>query len=304
MAQNAQIAGPPALDAYISQGALARLIADAKREDLGPEGIDVTTESLRLSDQPARGLIRSRQAGVLGGLVMLGPITAAYDRSITVISRAGDGQSLDPGTVVAELTGPLVAIMAMERVALNFMTHLCGIATLTARYVDAVRGTKAKILDTRKTLPGLRAVEKYAVACGGGHNHRMGLYDAVLIKDNHIAHLRPDELANAMKLAVQRSRSAASKPKFVEVEVDTLDQLERVIGCGADVLLLDNMSPDELTQAVSIRDRMAAHIELEASGGVTLDSVREVAQTGIDRIAIGALTHSAPALDLSLDILP
>jgi nicotinate-nucleotide pyrophosphorylase (carboxylating) len=190
----------------------------------------------------------------------------------------------------------------MERVALNFCTHLSGIATLTSAFVDAVRGTKAGIYDTRKTIPGLRGLAKYAVACGGGRNHRIGLYDAVLVKDNHIAHVPTAQLAAAMSAGIAKARAMQPRPVFVEIEVDNLAQLEEVLRCDVDIILLDNMTPSQMQQAVSLRNRIAPRIELEASGGITLANVRAAAETGVDRIAIGALTHSAVALDLGLDI--
>jgi nicotinate-nucleotide pyrophosphorylase (carboxylating) len=214
-----------------------------------------------------------------------------------------DGSSLDVGTVVAELTGPVRSLLAIERVALNFLTHLCGIATLTARYVAAVAGTDATICDTRKTLPGLRALGKYAVACGGGVNHRLGLHDAMLIKDNHLAHLPADQWQAVLSDAIERARADRPGLAFVEIEVDRIDQLRPALACNPDFVLLDNMSVPQLRQAVSIRDAEAPGVQLEASGGVTLETVRPIAEAGVDRISVGALTHSAPALDLAVDAL-
>ncbi len=195
-------------------------------------------------------------------------------------------------------------ILAFERTALNFLQHLSGVATLTARFVDAVAGTKATILDTRKTLPGWRLLEKYAVRCGGGRNHRIGLYDAILIKDNHLAHFvhRGDPIA----AAVSAARSQASPGTTVEVEVDSLDQLDKALRCRPDIILVDNFDLDRLREAVRRRDAVPPRIPLEASGGINLETVRAIAETGVDRISVGALTHSAPALDIGLDfnVLP
>ena len=206
------------------------------------------------------------------------------------------------GDVVGTLSGSLRGILAVERVLLNLLTHLSGIATLTAAYVAQVAGTSADIYDTRKTIPGLRDLAKYAVACGGGCNHRMGLHDAVLVKDNHIAHIAPAELPGALARMVVAARAAKPRPTFVEIEVDTLDQLRAVLPTGPDIVLLDNMAPDQLRDAVALRNAAAPGVLLEASGGVTLETVGAIARTGVDRIAVGALTHSAPALDLGLDI--
>jgi nicotinate-nucleotide pyrophosphorylase (carboxylating) len=200
---------------------------------------------------------------------------------------------------MAIVSGPVRQILSFERTALNFLQHLSGIATLTARFVDAVFGTKAAILDTRKTLPGWRLLEKYAVRCGGGQNHRVGLYDAVLIKDNHLAYLahKGDPIGHA----VASVRAQAPPGTVVEVEVDRLDQLDRALACGPDIILVDNFDARTLREAVARRDAIAPAIQLEASGGVTLETVRALAEAGVDRISVGALTHSAPALDLGLD---
>jgi nicotinate-nucleotide pyrophosphorylase (carboxylating) len=198
---------------------------------------------------------------------------------------------VEQGTTVIEITGAVRSILTAERVALNFIQRLSGVATLTRRFVEAVKGTNTRILDTRKTTPGLRALEKHAVACGGGRNHRLGLYDAILIKDNHL------RLAGSIGAAVERAKSAGVP---VEVECDTLDQVRDALVAGADRILLDNMNPTELREAVSLA---AGRTPLEASGGVTLDTVRAIAETGVDFISIGALTHSARSLDISLEVL-
>lgn len=210
-----------------------------------------------------------------------------------------DGDPLCPGTLIARVEGPMRALLGMERTALNFLQRLSGVATLTAAFVAEVQGTKAQILDTRKTTPGWRALEKYAVRCGGGRNHRIGLYDAVLIKDNHLAWL--EATGDPIGRAIASSRANAPPGTVVEVEVDALDQLDRALSCGPDLILVDNLGPDDLIEAVRRRDERAPTIGLEASGGITLATVGPLAGTGVDRISVGALTHSAPALDVGLD---
>lgn len=289
------------LESYADSAQLAALIRQAKAEDLGPPGRDVTSESVVPENATGAMVMRARQAGRISGLILLPTIAGEYDPAITVELHTPDGHAVDAGLVVAAFCGRLRSLLAMERVALNFVMHLSGIATLTAQYVAAVEGTHARIYDTRKTLPGLRGLQKYAVACGGGQTHRLGLHDAVLIKDNHLAHLSLDELPHALTGMIQNLRASSPAPKFVEVEVDTLEQLERVLGCGPDVVLLDNMAIEQLSQAVAMRDRLAQSIALEASGRVTLETVSRIARTGVDRIAVGAITHSAPALDVGLD---
>ena len=211
-----------------------------------------------------------------------------------------DGERLEPGAEIARVSGPMRDLLAMERTALNFLQRLSGVATLTARFVAEVAGTRAVILDTRKTTPGWRALEKYAVRCGGGTNHRIGLYDAVLIKDNHLAWLESggDPIGRAVGEA---RRLAPAGTKFIEVEVDTMEQLDRALEVGPDIILVDNLGPDLLAEAVRRRDARAPGILLEASGGVTLATVGDLARSGVDRISVGALTHSAPALDIGLD---
>jgi nicotinate-nucleotide pyrophosphorylase (carboxylating) len=292
----------PNLDAFISGSPLQALIAQARLEDLGPDCLDVTSAALIPPTQTCTAQLTARQAGTLAGASMLPAIAAAFDPGIEVEALRDDGSSLSRGDVVARFRGPLASVLSMERVALNFLTHLCGIATLAAQYVDHTRGTRAKIYDTRKTLPGLRALEKYAVACGGGATHRIGLYDAMLVKDNHIAHLPLEQLAGALSAAIAKARRDYPHLKFVEVEVDSLAQLEHVLQTPVDIVLLDNMTIEQLDAAVAMRDRIAPQVELEASGGVSLETVAVIARTGVDRISVGALTHSAPSLDLGLDI--
>jgi nicotinate-nucleotide pyrophosphorylase (carboxylating) len=212
-----------------------------------------------------------------------------------------DGERVERGSVAAVLSGATRSRLIGERTLLNFLTHLSGVATLTRSFVDLTRGTRAKILDTRKTLPGWRALEKYAVRCGGGVNHRMGLYDGVLIKDNHLAAWVGLENRPTLGEAVERARRVSPKEAPIEVEVDSLEQLRAVLSAGPDIVLLDNMSPAMMREALAIRDATAPAVLLEASGGVTLETVSAIAATGVDRISIGALTHSAAALDLAFD---
>lgn len=305
-------AGWPRLEGFVSPTQLRELIARAREEDLGPRGVDVTSEQLVPAGHSCEAVVRARQPGRLAGVALLAAIVEVYNAAlrgsppVEVRGGAQDGQAVEMGGVVARLTGSMRGVLAVERVALNFLTHLSGVATLTHRFVQAVAGTRAKIYDTRKTLPGLRALEKYAVACGGGHNHRFGLYDAVLVKDNHIAQVAPGQLGQALQELVKKVGGLSPPPAFIEVEVDSLDQLERVledVPAGIDVVLLDNMPLDQIQEAVEIRYLLAPHVQLEASGGVTLQNVRQIALTGVDRISVGAITHSAPALDLGLDIV-
>jgi len=290
------------LHPYISQTQLDQLIRRALDEDLGPQQIDLTTQLTVEPQQQATGQFCVRQEGWLSGVAVLGSLAAAVDPGLSFQSLMDDSSELRQGDVVATVSGSLSSILILERTALNLLTHLSGIATLTRQFVKAVEGTAAKICDTRKSLPGLRALEKYAVACGGGVNHRIGLYDAVLIKDNHIAHVGSDQLESWFVDAVARARKISPAPGFIEIEVDTLEQLAKVLPAGPDMVLLDNMRPKPLAEAVTMRNDVAPNVILEASGGVTLQTVRVVAESGMDRIAVGALTHSAASLDIGLDI--
>jgi len=282
-----------------------RLIELAVREDLG--GGDLTAGMLTNAGARASFELAARQRGVLAGVDLAERILQAYDDSIEIEweRSLGDGVEIGPGTPsLATIRGPLGPILSAERVLLNFLQRLCGVATLTRAYADAVAGTGASILDTRKTTPGWRRLEKYAVRCGGGANHREGLYDAVLIKDNHLAGTETERIAAAVFDMLNRLASAEHRPKFVEVEADDVGQLDAILKVvGVDVVLVDNFSVDELRRAVELRDRrgLRGKVALEASGGITLQSVRAVAETGVERISVGALTHSAPALDLSLE---
>lgn len=284
----------------VESRALMHLIETAKAEDLASTG-DVTSRLMIDADATATATMAARGNGVWCGAKLLGLIAKQYDQRLRVQLAKRDGDALVPGDTVATVDGPLRSLLAAERVMLNFATHLSGIATTTRRYVDAVAGTPAKIYDTRKTVPGLRALAKYAVRCGGGQSHRIGLHDAVLVKDNHIAGASGEDLRDRLMAMVAQAR-ALPHVKFIEVEVDALEQLSVVLTCGVDVVLLDNMGACELANAVAMRDADAPGVQLEASGGITLATVGQVAATGVDRIAIGALTHSAPALDLGLDM--
>ncbi len=283
---------------------LARLLEIARQEDLG-DGGDVTG-SLLPPDVRVTGRFAARGPVVVCGAEMLEIIAGRYDPDIRTAVLVGEGAQVDTGEVLAEWSGEARAILSAERVALNFLQKLCGVATATRQYVDAVEGTSSAIYDTRKTTPGWRSLEKYAVRAGGGRNHRMGLYDAILVKDNHLAVLAADgeEPLDAVRRELQRIVPTLCDNAFVELEVDTLDQLRRALSLPVDIVLLDNMSPRDLRRAVKMRDESSAagRVELEASGSITLDNVREVALTGVERIAIGALTHSAAAVDIGLDI--
>lgn len=292
----------PDLDHYITPDALRTLIALARFEDLGPDSLDATSACFVPEDATATASFVLRQQGVLAGLALLHEVCKAYSDRVTPTLLADDGDTATPGTAIATIAGPLREVLAIERVALNLMTHLSGIATLTAAYMAQCAGTKAKVYDTRKTLPGLRGLQKYAVACGGGGTHRIGLYDAVLIKDNHLADTPLDQLAQRLGDAAAHARATWPGLKFVQVEVDTLDQLDKVLKAPIDIVLLDNMPPEVLAQAVAMRDANAPSVELEASGGINLDTIGPIAVTGVDRISVGALTHSAPSLDIGLDI--
>jgi nicotinate-nucleotide pyrophosphorylase (carboxylating) len=280
--------------------ACQRLIALAIEEDLGTVG-DLTSQAVISESAQGCAIFTARAPGVLAGLPALQLVANCVDPLLSVELLKDDGDLLARGDAIAEIRGPMRGILAAERTALNFLQHLSGIATLTRRYVDVVAGSNCKILDTRKTTPGWRLLEKYAVRQGGGHNHRVGLYDGILIKDNHLAALK--EEASPIAAAVEESRKyAPSIP--IEIEVENFDQFDEALGLAPDIILLDNMTPGELAEAVSRRDASCdetAWVFLEASGGITLANVRAVAETGVDRISIGAITHSAPALDIALD---
>jgi nicotinate-nucleotide pyrophosphorylase (carboxylating) len=269
------------------------LVRQALIEDLGRAG-DITTDAIIPPDQWVRAVIAAREPGVISGLIAADLTFKLTDGAIRLAPHAPDGTEVAPGDIIADLEGPARAILTAERVALNFMGHLSGVATATHHLVTAVAGTQARIICTRKTLPGLRVLEKYAVRCGGGLNHRFGLDDAVLVKDNHIA------AAGGIEAAVKALRGRLGPMVKIEIEVDTLDQLDIALGLGIDAILLDNMAPDIMKRAVAMTGRRA---KLEASGGVTLERVRAIAESGVDYISSGAITHSARSLDLGLDFL-
>jgi nicotinate-nucleotide pyrophosphorylase (carboxylating) len=251
--------------------------------------------------------LRTREAGTFAGAAILNAVAERFPDKLTVACTIDDGETFPRGRLLATLAGDARTILGLERTLLNFLQRLCGVATLTARYVAAVGNTGVRIFDTRKTIPGWRALDKYAVRCGGGWNHRMGLHDAVLIKDNHLAGAGPGALARMIAEARARLAEGGHTPAFVEVEVDDLVQFREVLGAdGVDVILLDNFSLEQMREAAAIRDAagLRGRIELEVSGGVTLEAVPAIATTGIDRIAVGALTHSAPAIDIGLDRIP
>ena len=280
----------------LSDAEIRAAVKAALAEDIGRG--DTTTLATVPAKLKARAVMRARQRLVVAGTQFAEAAFRALSISRKIKIKAGlrDGQAAGPGAVVLDVSGPARPILTAERVALNFIQRLSGVATLTSEFVQAVHGTRARILDTRKTTPGWRRFEKYAVACGGGANHRMGLYDMVLIKDNHLAALR-DEKPNAIAAAIARARQKYPKLK-IEVEVDSLEQVRQALDAGAEMILLDNMSLNELSQAVTIAEGFA---KTEASGGVNLKTVRAIAETGVDFISVGALTHSAPAVDIGLD---
>jgi nicotinate-nucleotide pyrophosphorylase (carboxylating) len=279
------------------------LIRMAIDEDHGDRG-DIT--SAALIPEAAWGSIRfvGRAGGVLAGLPVVERLVTMFALTEDWNAFLADGDDLGPGTVIARLDGPMRCLLALERPALNVLQHMSGIATLTKRFVTAVAGTRAQIMDTRKTTPGWRALEKYAVRCGGGVNHRFGLSDAVLIKDNHLAWLQSVmgfAAPQAIAAAIAAARAHAPPETIVEIEVDSLEQFDCALEHAPDIILVDNFGPELLAEAVRRRDAVALAIKLEASGGVNLETVPLLARTGVDRISVGALTHSAAALDIAVD---
>ena len=276
------------------------LIELALAEDLGDPPDDVTSRVMIGEGQGGRVDIVARKGGVLAGLPIAALVFERLGGRIKFEQKVQDGSPLRPGTVLASLAGPLRTLLTGERTALNFLTHLSGIATLTRKYVEAVRGTNVVLLDTRKTHPGYRLLEKYAVRMGGGQNHRMGLYDGCLIKDNHIAAWNTGHQRKTLADAVRYVRQQIGAG-ILEIEVDGLQQLADVLDADPDIVLLDNMTPETLKQAVELRNERRHRSLLEASGGVSLENVAMIAATGVDRISVGALTHSATALDIAFD---
>ena len=290
------------------QFATGRLIDIALLEDLGDLG-DITSLSTIPATLEGQAAFVARSEGVLSGVAIAGAVAARIDRRLKFEATLNDGALLAKGARIATIAGPMRSLLAVERTALNFLQRLSGVATLTRKFVDAVGDAKARVLDTRKTTPGWRLLEKYAVRCGGGLNHRIGLFDAILIKDNHLAAIREAEVHGAEEdfwrvFAGRLARIRTDYPGVIlEVEVDSLAQFDRLLPLKPDIILLDNMSNDLLRSAVERRDRLDPKVELEASGGVNLQTIRGIAETGVDRISVGAMTHSATALDIALDYL-
>jgi nicotinate-nucleotide pyrophosphorylase (carboxylating) len=285
------VSGPGLLRFPLKQEVLTETVRSALDEDGAFD--DVTTIATVVSDRRSRGALIARQKGVICGVPLALEAFRLLDPKVSIRVDREDGVRVHAGEPVLFVTGHARGLLSAERVALNYLQRLSGIATLTARYVEAVKGTKAKILDTRKTTPGLRTLEKYAVRAGGGTNHRMNLSTGVLIKDNHLAAVDGD-----IAMAVSRARAIAAAGVKIEVECDRPEQVERAVEAGADVIMLDNMTPDLMHECVLLVNGRAI---LEASGGVNLSSVRKFAETGVDWISVGALTHSAPSMDLALD---
>lgn len=299
------------------QGFVRRLLELARDEDLGPPvpgrapwEADVTSAAGLASGATGSAALVARQAGVVAGLAAVPELLDVFSLQARWMPVVSDGQRVDAGATLGRLGGPMAQILAVERTLLNLVSRLSGVATRTAQFVRAVEGLGVQLLDTRKTTPGLRVLEKYAVRCGGGCCHRVGLHDALLIKDNHLAGVPTDRLAAFVRAAIGRARAAAGASgrtlRFAEVEADSLEQLRALLdagGAGADIILLDNMSAAMLREAVHLRNRSGCAVLLEASGGVRLDTIRALAETGVNRISIGGLTHQAVSIDLGLDVV-
>jgi len=275
----------------INLRAISDLLEMALREDIGSG--DITSESVVPADTMAKGTILSKSEGIVAGLDVAGEVFRMVDPEIDFKKLVSDGEQIHQKQEIATAEGPARSILTAERTVLNFLQRLSGIATLTSEYVRAASGHKARIIDTRKTTPGWRVLEKYAVRVGGGHNHRFGLYEAVLIKDNHIAAL------GSISDAIARARERIPHTMKIEVEVEDMDQVREAISAGADIIMPDNMSADEMTQAVKLIDGRAI---VEASGGIRLEDIPTVAATGVDLISVGALTNAAPPLDISMSM--
>jgi len=279
------------IESDIPQLVIDDIVSRALAEDVGPG--DVTTLATVDSGTPCSAEIIAKAPGIVAGLYVADAVFRHLDPETVVAFASHDGAAVSPGTVVLRLDGDARAILTGERTALNFLQRMSGIATLAARFVEAAKGTNARICDTRKTAPGVRALDKYAVRAGGGHNHRVGLFDGILIKDNHI------RAAGGIRRAVERARESAHHLLAIEAEAQSIPQVEEAVRAGADVIMLDNMNLDEIKQAVAL---IGGRCRTEVSGGVSLETVRAYAQCGVDYISVGALTHSAPALDISLEI--
>ncbi|MCK4849969.1 MAG: carboxylating nicotinate-nucleotide diphosphorylase [Phycisphaerae bacterium] len=294
---------PPAPSTFID------LLKRALAEDIGPG--DITSQALVDENLLATAVILAKQEGVLAGLFLLQPLADLLDPQLNVQLTAADAQSVQPEQEIVRISGSCRGLLALERVALNFLAHLSGIATLTGKFVQAVQNTRAIICDTRKTTPGLRSLEKYAVRAGGGSNHRLGLFDSAMIKDNHLSCLGSDprlgDCFAALGKRLPELRSQLPPGGFIQLEVDDLPQFQRVLDLhlDLDMVLLDNFSEPDLAQAVKLRNQagLAGKLLLEASGNITLENVNRVARSGIDRISVGALTHSAPAFDFSMEFI-
>ncbi|WP_020468307.1 carboxylating nicotinate-nucleotide diphosphorylase [Zavarzinella formosa] len=290
------------------QASALHLIDLALLEDFGDLG-DITSVATIPEKLEGKAAFAARTEGVLAGLAVAEAVARRIDPRLKFEGKLADGDRLTKGAVIATIAGPMRGLLAVERTALNFLQRLSGVATLTQQFVDTVGNPKTHLLDTRKTTPGWRLLEKYAVRCGGGRNHRIGLYDAILIKDNHLAAIREAETHGSTEdfwkvFAGRLAKIRADYPGVVlEVEVDSLEQFDRLLPLKPDIILLDNMTNDQLRTAVATRNRLDPAVQLEASGGVSLETIRGIADTGVDRISVGAMTHSAKALDIGLDYL-
>ncbi len=304
---------PALFRALDADHATRRLALASRDEDIGPGGKpgDLTGIVASSGSARSRALIRARQAGVAAGLACVSNLVRVFSARVAFKPAIRDGAVFKPGQTLCTLSGPAREMLALERSLLNLLSRLSGVATLTRKYDRAMRAkgpVRSRLYDTRKTTPGLRVLEKYAVRCGGGFCHRIGLHDGVLIKDNHIAHVPLWDLKQWTERALAKSRKLKPAPRFFEIEVDSLEQLGEVLiardrSRPVDIVLLDNMPPPMLRKAVAMRDALAPKVELEASGGVNLGTIAAIARTGVDRISVGALTHSAPIVDLGLDFI-
>ncbi len=291
---------PPAPSTYID------LLKFALAEDIGSG--DITSQNLVDEDLCARAVILAKQEGILAGMFILQSLAELLDQPLQIEARASDGQALGVGQEVVQIAGPARQILALERVALNFLAHLSGIATLTNKFVTEVQASSAVICDTRKTTPGMRSIEKYAVLAGGGTNHRLGLFDAAMIKDNHLLCLQHgSDALESLAQRLPKLRTQLPPGGFIQLEVDDLRQFQQVLDLhlDLDMVLLDNFSQADLTQAVKLRNQtgLTGKLLLEASGNIGLANVKQVASCGVDRISVGALTHSAPAFDFSMEFM-
>ena len=276
---------------FLGMDNIKTFISNALREDIGPG--DLTTEALIQPDIEGKAELIAKELLILAGIEVAREVFHQVNQDINFLGRHTDGEDLSSSTVIATISGPLRSLLTAERVALNLLQRLSGIATLTRQYVNGIEGTKARIVDTRKTTPGLRALEKYAVRIGGGKNHRFGLFDGILIKDNHIA------AVGSLTEAVKKAREKAPHTLKIEVETENLDQVREAISAGAEIIMLDNMDIETMKEAVKLINGKAL---IEASGGISLNNVRQVAETGVDLISVGAITHSARSMDISMEI--